>query len=67
MPGLRSSLAFHALIFELAGHAVFRILMRLLLLGLVTELAGPELELGNDMRILTGHDYHTLWVEHVRD
>jgi hypothetical protein len=67
MLGLRSSLPLHALVFELAGHAVFRILVRLLLLGLVAELARPELELGNDVGILTGHDNHSLWVEHVRD
>jgi hypothetical protein len=61
-----SSLALYALVLELTRHSEFGIRLCLLLLCFVAQLTRPELELGNDMRILTGHDNHSLRVEHVR-
>jgi hypothetical protein len=40
--------------------------MRLLLPCLVAEFTRPKLQLGNDMRILAGHDGDSLRIEHVR-
>src|SRR6185312_6475693 len=59
------ALTFYALVDELIGHAVFRILARLQVPRMVAELTGAKLELRNDVRILTGHGDHGLWVEHV--
>src|SRR4029077_8371353 len=59
-------LPFYALVHELVCHSVFCILTCLQLLCVVTQFASLKLELGNNMRILTGHDYHSLWVQHVR-
>ena len=64
--GLNSTLPLYAFIDELVCHSVPCILMRLLLLCLVAELTRPELQLGNDMRILAGYDGNSLRIEHVR-
>lgn len=59
------TLAFYALVDELIAHAVFRILARLQDARMVAELTRAKLELRNDVRILTRHGDHGLWVEHV--
>ena len=61
------SLPFHALVHKLACNSRLCISVRLVLPCLVAQLMRPELDLGNDVRILTRDDNHSFCVEHVRD